>query len=101
MENIDQLSQIDNTNSNVSTDSTKNEQNSARWMVGTWYRVKSNTEEGIKSNKKDVIIIQAKGVRSMDGQELLEKLSPDEVEKLEGAEKLFISKLEHNSQNKY
>jgi len=102
MEKNEQLQQTDDHGNNGSQEPTKVEQKSTKWLVGTWYRVKSNTDKGISlSNKEDVIIIKPNGVRSMDGQEMLEKLDINEVERLEGTEQLFISKLEHNSAKKY
>ena len=94
MENINQLQPTDSKSGNDLKESSKQEQDSSqldrhKWERHKWYRVKSNDPDGIKS--RNVIIIQATGVRSMYGQELLEKLDPEEVERLEVAEKLFIS----------
>ena len=104
MENINQLQQADSKSGNDLKESSKQEQDSSqldrhKWERHKWYRVKSNDPDGIKS--RNVIIIQATGVRSMYGQELLEKLDPEEVERLEVAEKLFISELELSSEKKY
>ena len=104
MENINQLQQADSKSGNDLKESSKQEQDSSqldrhKWERHKWYRVKSNDPDGIKS--RNVIIIQATGVRSMYGQELLEKLDPEEVERLEVAEKLFINELELSSEKKY
>jgi hypothetical protein len=105
MGKLDQLQQTDIQSDRDMKESPAEDENIStlerhKWERHKWYRVKSNDPKGIRS-KTDILIIQATGVRSINGQELLEKLDPREVEQLEGAEKLFISELELTTEKKY